>query len=132
MTFEFGKEYLNLGGGMNMTSGVFTAPKAGTYTFSFKTLAYYGRHEIDSQNDYSGMGWLYLQRNGVDVAVGHSYIGGPDPTYSTKATLTVHGTLKLNQGDTVNIRFYAGGTFSNKDSNTLFTGSLLEEDLVIS
>jgi len=62
MTFE--NEYLNMGGGMNLTSGVFTVPKDGIYTFSFKGNGFY------TGSTFAGYGNVFLQRNGVDVAIG--------------------------------------------------------------
>jgi len=122
MPFE--KEYLNLGGGMDLASGVFTAPKAGIYAFSFKGSGY------ATTSSYAGFGYVFLQRNGGSVAEGSSYIYGA--TSGTGSTVSVHGTLKLNKGDTITIRHTGGTIFSDSYSRTQFTGSLLEEDLVIS
>jgi len=122
MPFE--KEYLNLGGGMNLASGVFAAPKAGTYTFSFIGTGY------ESGSGFAGRGYVFLQRNGADVVVGASIVYGA--TSNSQGTLSVHGTLKLNKGDTITISLGGGMIHSDSRSWTQFTGSLLEEDLVIS
>jgi len=123
-TMPFEKEYLNLCGGMNLASGVFTAPKAGIYAFSFKGMGF------ETTSTYSGRGGVLLQRNGADVAIGYSAIKGATP--DTWATLSVHGTLKLNKGDTITIRHRDGMIVSSDSIHTQFTGSLLEEELVIS
>jgi len=125
-TMLFEKEYLNLGGGMNLASGVFTAPKAGIYAFSFT-----GSGSGTSATYSNGFGSVYLQRNGADVARGYSSINGANE--GTRSTVSVHGTLKLNRGDTITIRHYFGTIISRDgESWTQFTGSLVEEDLVIS
>jgi len=121
MPFE--KEYLNLGGGMNLASGVFTAPKAGIYAFTFKGLG------SGTRSTYVGYGQIYLQRNGVTVAIGYSDINGA--TVATYSTLSVHATLKLNEGDAITIYHVEGTVYSNSLSDTQFTGSLVEEDLAI-
>jgi len=123
MPFE--AEYLNLGGGMNSARGVFTAPKAGIYAFSFKGMGY-----CSSKSFFAGYGSVVLQRNGANVARGYSEFGCA-VTSSTHSTISVHGTLKLDVGDTVSIYHITGTIFSNVNIHTQFTGSLLEENLVI-
>jgi len=122
-TVPFEKEYLNLGGGMNLANGVFTAPKAGTYAFSFKGMG------SATGSGYAGFGTTFLQKNNVDVAEGYSQTPGATSGYPT---FSVHATLKLNKGDTISIRLGAGAMYGYLTSHTQFTGSLLEEDLVIS
>jgi len=114
-TLPFQKEYINLGGGMNLASGVFTAPRAGIYSFSFKGTA-------------SGYGDVNLKRNGVIVSGGYSNVDATNRivTFSTDAT------LKLNVGDQITIYFVYGSIFSTGASFTHFRGLLLEEELVIS
>ena len=126
-TMPFEKEYLNLGGGMNLTSGVFTAPKAGIYAFTFKGTGY--GLGSNSNGPYAGYGVVYLQRNGSDVAKSVSQINGA--ISNTWTTVPVHGTFKLNKGDRITIRHGGGTILSDIFSNVQFTGSLLEEDLVI-
>jgi len=124
MTMPFEKEYLNLGGGMNLASGVFTAPKAGTYVFFFRG------NGLAAGSGYAGYGDVRLRRNGLDVLAGIAIINGA--TSGTASTLSVHGTLKLNKGDTITIYHLAGTIYSGSGSDTHFTGSLIEEDLVLS
>jgi len=126
MTMPFEKEYLNLGEGMNLASGVFTAPKPGIYAFSFKGNGY------ATTSSYAGLGDVLLQRNGENVGRGLSLIGATPTTQITYSTVSVHGTLKLNKGDTIRIVHVGGTIFSDSYSPTQFTGSLLEEELVIS
>jgi len=122
-TVPFEKEYLNLGGGMNLATGVFTAPKAGTYAFSFKGLG------SGTGSSYAGWASTFLQKNNVNVAEGYSQTPGATSGYPT---FSVHATLILNKGDTISIRLGAGAMNGWPSSHTQFIGSLLEEDLVIS
>jgi len=123
-TITYEKEYLNLGGGMNINSGVFTAPKPGIYAFTFKGIGF------ETGSGYAGYGDVHLERNGAYIAAGVSRSNGA--TASTLSALSVHSTLKLNKGDTITIQHYMGTTFSAGGSDVQFTGSLIEEDLIIS
>jgi len=122
----FEKEYLNLGGGMNLTSGEFTAPKAGVYAFSFIASGY-GTSSVYS---YGGRGDVRLLRNNIYVAAGCSIIYGA--TSKSKSPVSVEATLQLNKGDTISIYFWGDEIYSDEYNWTQFTGSLLEENLVIS
>jgi len=123
-TMPFEKEFLNLGGGMNLTSGVFTAPKAGIYAFSFTGTGY------ETSSGLAGWGDVFLQRNGASVARGFSIVYGASP--NTRSSVSVHGTFKLDKGDTITIRHQGGAIYSSSYIDIQFTGSLIEEDLVIS
>jgi len=128
---KFDVEKLNLGGGMNIGSGVFTAPKAGIYAFTFKGS---GRGSLSGIN-HQGFSQVYLQRNGASVAAGDTHVdtnssgvlGG-----STVLTVLIHATLKLNKADQIAIVLSYGGVYDDSRYITHFTGSLLEEELVVS
>ena len=103
-------EQLNIGGAMNLASGVFTAPTNGRYHFSFNGHAW----GTDS--------YVHIRLNGGVVA--HSSA----PTYNN---LPIMATLSLNKGDKVDT-WLDGGSLNTGSVNyaTQFTGILLEEDLV--
>jgi len=75
----------------------------------------YGYNSTGDLVPYAGHGYIFLQWNGEDVATGYSRIFGAtldtrlDTWTVTYATLSVHGTLKLNQGGTITI-CHGGGT----------------------
>lgn len=116
---RFNKERLNVGKAMNMSSGVFTAPKPGIYHFSFSILKEGFTFESI---------WIYFRVNGVKMgmsAAGNGLFAAPT---------TIQPTLKLRKGDRVDL-------WKSTDSGTLeyrsgelthhFSGWLLssEEDL---
>jgi len=114
MTFQI--ERLNVGNAMNIGTGNFTAPKAGTYSF---TLAC-------TQND-SYYTTVTLRLNGNQIAFSDlANVGGKFNSGS------INSIVKLKAGDQISIQLRAGSLFDNVDPRTHFTGILLEEDLVIS
>jgi len=128
MTFNV--EKLNLGGGMNLGSGVFTVPKTGIYAFSFKGS---GNGSINGYTQ--GYAQVSMQRNGANVAYGDTHVDTKSSgvlNTSTVVTVSIHTTLKLNKGDQITIVFTTGGVYDDSTYKTHFTGSLLEEELVIS
>ena len=109
MPFEITK--LNVGNAMNMSTGIFTAPKAGIYYF-----AYSGIKDWDS-----GSTALFLQLNGNSEAIAHAtgITGG--------LTMALHATLKLQAGDKISLVLTQGVIHNFYTSYTNFVGWLLEE-----
>lgn len=95
---------------MNRETGVFTAPKRGRYSFSFKTRSHYN---TDAR--------VYLRVNEKIII----YVEG-FPTYGNLPISTV---LDLNVDDRVDCYLY-NGSIGDNDGETYFSGILLEEDLV--
>ncbi len=108
----FELERLNVGGSMNLASGIFTAPKPGTYFFSSSGIA------------EGGNLWIGLYVNDSRIGSGHSEA----INYNT---FSLESTLRLNAGDKVSLQKYNGNGVlqDNGDHYTHFTGWLLQEDL---
>ena len=105
---------LNIGGAMNLASGVFTAPVSGRYQFHFVAL---------SNGDISTK--VLLRLNGNLIASGFGM--------SLYDTLAITATVSLQKGDRIDTWLY-GGSIQESNSNSYysqFTGILLEEDLVL-
>ena len=95
---------------MNITSGVFTAPRAGIYSFSFNYL--------NAENN--GFLWVHIRRNGSVIAGSVSRNGGLN---GASASVIIN----LTAGDKVDA--YLGGGSIHSDGNRYinFSGSLLVE-----
>ncbi len=105
----FQLEKLNIGGAMNLGSGTFTAPRPGTYFFSFSGISESGSPDIA----------LYV--NGGLVGAGNSQ--------TSFDTLTLQSTLHLNAGDKVTLQMFISGTLYDTGNHyTHFIGWLLQED----
>ncbi len=105
------REQLNIGGAMDLASGVFTAPVSGRYQFNFVALAFDSR--------------VQLRLNGVRIAQGCG-----QSTFDTVAITATFGLKKNDRIDTY--LFTGGGIHDGPYPYTQFTGILLEEDLVLS
>ena len=121
-TIPYENEYVNTGGAMNLTTGVFRAPIAGTYVFNFNAPRYSTDQNVPLCLN------VRMDLNNLPVA------NGPICGYSyekwTEASLVA--VLDLKQNDTVGVYLQQGeirGDYSvrSNHSHTHFTGFLLYE-----
>jgi C1q-related factor len=110
----FDTEQLNVGGGMNITSGIFTAPKSGIYFFSFNGLK-------DFQRDALGVS---LYHNSIYITQAYGALG---PNYNPVALTS---TLRLRSGDQISLLLDYGQLKGNQSRNTNFIGMLLQEEML--
>ncbi len=97
---------------MDLATGVFTAPRPGTYFFSFSG--------IGNSGSWLHVG-IYLNGN----LIGKGYENNDYDTYSMQST------LRLNAGDRISLQIPVGNGQVHDDGNhfTHFNGWLLQEDL---
>ena len=112
----FDVERLNVGGAMNLATGVFIAPVDGIYHFEFTGVKYADSSAI----------FIYLQVNGVNI--GSAYATEMLPDFLGLSGISA--SLKLKNGDQVRL-FKTTGTLHEFQQYTFFTGWLVEEDLVL-
>ena len=113
-TIPFEIEGLNVGGGMNITSGIFTAPKSGIYFFSFSGLKTPPANPLSVE--------LYHNSNPLTAAYGTLLDG--------YLTATLSSTLNLKSGDQISLRLYSGQLFDSSYHYTNFNGMLLQEEML--
>ncbi len=120
---------VNEGNAMDLTSGKFTAPRTGTYFFSFTGVA------VLESSSFAAF-WSYLYLNGNLIGSSNVYEStAPVHQYSP---LTSQSTLNLKKGD----QLWVTIDYSDSDSDsylfddiwhrTHFTGFMLEEEIVAS
>ena len=98
---------LNEGLAMNLETGVFVAPRDGTYHFSLSGIK-------DNSDDPL---LIHLRLN--EKNIGAAYGSLPF------ATFFLHSTLRMEKGDQVDLYLSTGTCYDTKDHLTHFTGSLI-------
>jgi len=107
---------LNVGNAMNIGTGVFKAPKAGTYSFAFSGL----------KLNNAAPTYMELRLNGAKI--GNDFFDASGTSLSS----SLNANLKLKVGDEITLVLTAGVLFDDAHYYTHFTGILIEEDLIIS
>lgn len=92
-SIPFDVALVNIGNAMNLTTGIFTAPRAGTYFFSFTGLAEFPTF---SSLLYLGID-LYLNDN----LIGRGFVEDTNTTAGQFSPVTLQSTLNLQPGDQV-------------------------------
>ncbi len=127
ISFEI--ERLNVGNAMDLPSGIFTAPRPGTYFFSFTGLAQFP--SSSTPYFYSlGVG-LYLNED----RIGTAYVEETNTVANQNDQMTIQSTLKLKTGDRVWVlieRSTGVYVYDNENNYSHFTGFMLEEEIAVS
>ncbi len=112
---------------MNLTSGIFTAPRPGIFFLSFAGVA-----RLYSPSSAAGFAsYLYLNGNRIGSSWVHEF-NGP---VAQNSPFTLQSTLNLKKGDQVWVTIdYSGSSylFDSSSHLTHFTGFMLEEEIVAS
>lgn len=105
-------ERLNIGGAMNLTTGVFRVPRDGIYYFSYTGVT----------NTWSGLE-VYFRLDGQQHAM--AYVSMTDK----HMTASLQITHKLKRGNRVDLFLSKGALYEFNGHHSQFTGLLLEEDI---
>jgi C1q-related factor len=105
---------LNVGGGMNITSGIFTAPKSGIYFFSFSAV----KEDPATAGMYVD---LYLNSTNIARGFGQGALG--------HYTASLSSTLSLKSGDRISLLLTLGQLWDTTACHTNFNGILLQEEI---
>lgn len=122
----FEVEQLNIGGGMDLETGVFTAPKAGRYSFDLSGM----------RDNVTDPVHISMRLNeGCESCSGES-CHRIASAYGVKTvgyvTYAFHSILDLNKDDKIVLCLEVGTIYDNDNRLfTHFTGTLIEEDLAI-
>lgn len=114
----FQVERLNVGGAMNLASGVFTAPLDGTYYFEFV-----------GQKDTNGLPMsIYFRLNSKLMNLAYT------PDLQKFLTTSSANLLRLKAGDKVDLYKYGdiandAALYASSGYQSYFTGWLIDEDL---
>ena len=119
----FEVERLNIGKAMNLNTGIFTAPRPGTYFFT--TTA----NVVTSSSKLLLDLGIFLNGNQIGTGAAND----ADATFVQAESFSFHSTLNLQAGDQLWLQITGMSTgtslFDNKDHFTHFSGWLLEENI---
>ncbi len=114
---QFDRERLNIGGAMDMNTGIFFAPVNGIYQFEFNGVK-------DTSTNYL---YIYLQVNGANIGVATA-----PGNVGALLESVIHASLELKAGDRVALFKTTGILYDAIDNYySHFTGRLVYQNLVL-
>lgn len=124
-TVLFNVEHLNVGGAMDVKTGIFTAPRAGKYFFSITGLAWF------PVSSYRRIFYIGLYKNSNQIAMAHAGEAGTLGQWGPFSSLS---TQNLQKGDKLSVEIYriSPDVYLNGNDFVYFTGWLMEEEVVLS
>ncbi len=119
---------VNEGNAIDLTSGIFTAPRPGIYFFSFT-----GNADFPASSSYVQLGVKLYLNGGL---IGWGYVEESNNVAGQNSPLTLQSTLNLKSGDQVWVEISDQSTgaflYDSGYHFTHFTGWMLEEEIVAS
>lgn len=116
-TIPYEVERLNIGGAMNLATGVFTVPINGVYYFSFNAVSWTNEISPTTYNTNR----IFLRVNNIGIAIALAP--------SRWSNMPISATLSLKAGDQVDMFLVSGSIYDNGNHYTQFSGILLEKDM---
>jgi hypothetical protein len=122
----FDSTVVNEGNAMDLTSGIFTAPRPGIYFFSFA-----GTARLYSSSSSS---WFVCRLVLNGNLIGSSHVEEKTNPVDQWSPVTLQSTLNLKKGDRVWVTISGGRAYLYDDNDRLthFTGFMLEKDILAS
>jgi hypothetical protein len=122
----FNLALVNEGNAMDISSGIFTAPRPGIYFFSFTTMLVFPRS--------SPRVYLYVKLYGNEFSTTTGAVNAAKTVANEFRLLAFHSSRKLEKGDevwvTIDCRPDAAYLVDSVLHFTHFTGFMLEEEIV--